>query len=364
MRTSTKSQNTADIKTFGSDEYEDRDSKAVLARSRLADARKLFERRFWKVLPRNERGMRILRWGADHAWLAGPTNPKRSVRRWCRKWAPWLTDGELSQIVAKTEVSNKRWSNDQCAAVLEVSLRISRHLRFRFIGANDDPNYEIRYALKREDAAKRSRKYRAARSTGGKRGRPALKLSEEEKLKRQRTQDAKRARRHRASRKNASRDISNIRTRDGLKRDVESRTNKDFNGRALARVGQQAKDPIGSISGVLSDDQSLARQPDGPDGPIPARAFWDEDPDVTLSRKPNKTRIRSTFRLTRRQREIAAEEGISRDCVQNLFDEFTLFHLSQRTYSTDWDVSWRNWLIHEIEIDEKLGAMNRAWRAA
>ena len=130
---------------------------------------------------------------------------------------------------------------------------------------------------------------------------------------------------------------------------------------ALARVGQQAKNLIGLTSGVPSDDQSLAWQPDGPDGPIPAHAFLDEEP---ISRKLSKTRIRSTFCPTGRQRRIAAEEGISPERIQNLFEAFTCFHLAQRTYSTDWTVSWRNWLIRQIEIDDKLEAMNRAWRAA
>ena len=144
----------------------------LIARGRLSDARKWFAHRGWGVLPQGRRGRRILKWGADHAWIASPDNPKRFVRRWCRRWAPWLKPASLDKLVAATERSNKRWSSDQCAAVLEITVRDRSTLRLRFIGASDDPNYEIRLDLKREKGKERARKFRAAHSTGRPRGRP------------------------------------------------------------------------------------------------------------------------------------------------------------------------------------------------
>jgi hypothetical protein len=187
----------------------DDDKTALLARCRLAEARRWFGHLGWQTLPQSVRGQRILRWGADHAWLASPANPKRSVRRWCRKYQPRLTDADLDELVAYTEHSNKRWNADQCAIVLGVSVTDRTQLNLRHIGANDDPNYEIRLGIESANSAKRSRKYRAKHSTGGKRGRPALQLSEEERLARTRAQAAERQKRCRASRKNASRHISN-----------------------------------------------------------------------------------------------------------------------------------------------------------
>lgn len=141
--------------------------KRLLARGRLSEAKKWFAHRGWAVLPRGNRGQRILEWGCDHAWLAvGATGNdwkrNRSVRNWCRRWDPLLTDAELDQLVARTVTSNKRWSHDQCAAVLEITVRDRQAHGFRFFGANDDPNYEIRHAMKRDKAAARARKYRAA----------------------------------------------------------------------------------------------------------------------------------------------------------------------------------------------------------
>lgn len=183
----------------------------MIALGRLANARKWFAHRGWDVLPDNERGHRILQWGADHAWQAGPKNPKRSVRLWCRRWAgPWLTNTELDQIVRETEERDKRWSGDHSAAVLEIGVRDREHLQLWFFGADDDPNYDHRQELKRAKDAARKRKSRAARSTGRLRGRPSLDLSPEAKAARVREQNAERQRRRRASRKNMSRTLIEI----------------------------------------------------------------------------------------------------------------------------------------------------------
>jgi len=181
-----------------------------MARGRLKEAKKWFAHRGWKNLPRGIRGQRILEWGADQAWLAADTDQKRerSVRNWCRCWKPRIKDTELDQLVARTVTSNKRWSHDECAIVLEVGVRDRADLGFRFIGADDDPSYEIRLAAKAEKHAARSRRYRAAHSTGAKSGRPALQLSEEERLARRRAQGAERAKRLRASRKTPCRHLS------------------------------------------------------------------------------------------------------------------------------------------------------------
>src|ERR1700743_2643260 len=103
-------------------EEESIDQTALIARCRLKEAKKWFVHRGWDVLPQGRRGQRILQWGADHAWLAASKTPQTSVRRWARRWAPWLKPAELNKLVSDTEHSNKRWSADQCAAVLEISV--------------------------------------------------------------------------------------------------------------------------------------------------------------------------------------------------------------------------------------------------
>jgi hypothetical protein len=296
---------------FKSDENLDQN---VLACGRLADARKWFEYRGWKALPKNDRLQPILKWGADHAYLACPTNPSRSVHRWCRKWAPWLTAAELGQIIAYTNTSNKRWAHDQCAAVLDITVRDRQKLGLRFIGANDDPDYEVRLGIKRAKAAGRSRKYRATRSTG-KRGRPKSegpKPWEVAGLSR-RTFYRRKARSTENGTKNASRDIIIDRKRDGISVPHEGRqvaqayrpqlrptayalvslskgksqkipTKKEARkesktvGGHPARSGRQTKDSIGPVSDILPDNQSLAWLPIKPDGLICEADSLDELP--------------------------------------------------------------------------------------
>ena len=56
--------------------------------------------------------------------------------------------------------------------MLGITVRDRSTLRLRFICADDDPNYDLRNAVKREKNAARNRRYRAARATGRKPGRP------------------------------------------------------------------------------------------------------------------------------------------------------------------------------------------------
>ncbi|MBR0934868.1 hypothetical protein [Bradyrhizobium jicamae] len=179
-------------------------TRAIRAAGRLADAKKIFAHRGWDVLPQNIRGQRILAWGADMAFLASPNNPKRSVRNWCRKWAPWLKPAELDKIIAGTGTTNKRWNDDQCAAVLVITVSDRTTLGLRFIGAEDDPDHKVRDDLRREKNAACQRRRRAANSSGSKAGRPTLNLTAEQKKAHVREQTAKRNVRLRARRKNPS----------------------------------------------------------------------------------------------------------------------------------------------------------------
>jgi hypothetical protein len=145
--------------------------EVMRARGRLKNARQWFAHLGWDVLPKTERGRRILQWAADHACLASPTNPERSVRRWCRKWAPWC---DPDRVVDQCQTSNKRWSDDQSATVLGITLSDKQSLGLQFIGASDDPDFDQRRETARIQHVERNRRYRAKKSTGRKRGRPRL----------------------------------------------------------------------------------------------------------------------------------------------------------------------------------------------
>ncbi|MDN4982367.1 hypothetical protein QY049_03905 [Bradyrhizobium sp. WYCCWR 13022] len=190
----------AERENFTNEEPDLTSNAAMRARCILSEMRRLFEHLGWKFLPQTDRGLCILRLGADLAWLAGPSNPELSVRRWCRRYGQAFGP-KLDMIVAATETSNKLWTTDQIATVLGVTADDRAAMGFRQIGACDDPSYEKRAKIKAEKDAERHRRRRAARSTGRKPGRPALKLSQEEKLKRSNSLAAERMRRMRQRRK-------------------------------------------------------------------------------------------------------------------------------------------------------------------
>ncbi|MET4483043.1 hypothetical protein ABIB66_007608 [Bradyrhizobium sp. F1.13.3] len=166
----------------------------VVARGRLKEARIWNGLRGWKIWPKGS----PLGWAADHVYLASPHNWQHHLRRWCARWAPWLTQSELSELISSTAESNKRWTADQCAVALDVTLDDRNRLGFRFIGADDDPNYDRRRDTNQEKTNARARKYRAKNRSGAPRGRPRLQLTAEEMEIRKKEQNAKRAREYRA----------------------------------------------------------------------------------------------------------------------------------------------------------------------
>jgi hypothetical protein len=157
-----------------SDEKDEAAIKRMRARGRIGNLNKLMAVRQWDVLPQGRRGQRILRWACHHVWRAADRNPERSVRNFCRKRAPYLKPAEVDQLVAATaDGCTTWWSNDDSAAVLEVGVCEREANTLWFIGACDDPDYEMRNMVKAAKAMMRARRRRAAKSTGRPRGRPA-----------------------------------------------------------------------------------------------------------------------------------------------------------------------------------------------
>ena len=175
-----------------------RNLNIMKARGRIKKARRWLDHPRRRVRPKSRRGQIILGWVADQARLAYPADPESAVRRLCREFAPRLTEAAIDELIVASETSNKTWSNDQCAVTLGISFDDNLEIGFRFIGCNDDPNYDRR--REREDAmsAVYSRRYRAKNGASTKRGRPRLDLSEADKEVR-RALDAERKRLSRAA---------------------------------------------------------------------------------------------------------------------------------------------------------------------
>jgi hypothetical protein len=79
-----------------------------------------------------------------------------------------------------------------------------------------------------------------------------------------------------------------------------------------------------------------------------------------LEEPKRRTRIRSTYRPTRRQREIAAEHGITAERLDNLFAAFTHSHQATRSYAVDWDAMWRDYVAKSVAIDARMNRRTTA----
>jgi hypothetical protein len=141
-------------------------------RGRLKEARHEFARRGWKVLPQGIRGQRILALCACLAWDGYPRNPEAAVRRVVDDLAPYLTELDVIRLISETRVANRRFSNDQCAAILELSVIDCLNQRYRWLGCDDDPDFMVRLEARRERNAACQRRRRAAKRSGRPRGRP------------------------------------------------------------------------------------------------------------------------------------------------------------------------------------------------
>jgi hypothetical protein len=285
--------------------------------------------------------------------MASPANPIRSVRRWCRKWAPGLTTKQLNEIVERTKTSNKRWSHDQSAAVLEVSLDDNIALRFRFIGAHDDPDYVRRRVIQRAKDADRKRLDRAKNRTGAKRGRPAHDLSPDDKLVRSNAQAAERMRRHRALRKNASGHLIDIGNRTEF-----SVTHLPSKPETLSSQDRRKPAPIPSKTALIEWKDTRFREPTPNQGISEEEATlnaWCGHMDL---KRGHKTPMTERMIMRKVHRDIANELGLKNNRLR--FDIFKSWHTAKGIWSQDWTETWRNWCVDDVRREAEWGRKERA----
>jgi hypothetical protein len=336
------------------------ETAALIARCRLKEAKKWFAHRGWEVLPQGERGQRILQWGADQAWLAAPGNPQTSVRRWCRKWAPRLTVTELNRLVVDTEHSNKRWSSDQCAAVLEISITDRTNLKLWHLGANDDPHYEVRLDNQRAKSAERSRRYRAARSTGAKRGRPNGAKPWEARGISKRTYYRRKARGEtQVGTENASRPIIDIDTVTELESHRETSGVASEPQSIQIDTGNQRKLASHHSKTVIGRKDARCRESTGLN-------IYEEDHVLNAQIGEiertigHKSRMSPGMPMRRIHRDIARETG--RDNAKHHFETFINHNLANGRWSRDWTEAWRNWCLKSLAFDDENEARRRKAR--
>lgn len=98
---------------------------------RRAELVRLFESRFGKVLPDDDSGSEDVCLFADHCGM----NREHILQAFCRSYAPWLTAGEISEILAQRRVAS--WAADDLGRKLGLRDAERTTLKIRTIGAID-----------------------------------------------------------------------------------------------------------------------------------------------------------------------------------------------------------------------------------
>lgn len=170
-------------------------ARAMVARMRLKQAARWFAKAKGTV-----KSQAIIRWLACQAWLSTSRNQPATVRAVLTRHAPDLDRDEINAVIKHTRGHITRWTSDQCAEILQISVWDREVLQLWHLGAVDDYDYAIRTQLRARKSALRVAKFRAKNPSPRPRGRPPKRITRAQKdklLKRKRKMEANRAKRYR-----------------------------------------------------------------------------------------------------------------------------------------------------------------------
>lgn len=171
-------------------------ARAMIARLRLKQATRWFAKKGKETV----RSQSVIRWIACQAWLSASRNPPATVRAVLTRLAPTLSSNEIQDLTEHTKGNISRWTSDQCAEILQISVWDREALQLWHLGAIDDYDYAIRSKLRAQKSALRVAKFRAKIISPRPRGRPRKTLTTaqiDKMLKRKRKMTANRVKRHR-----------------------------------------------------------------------------------------------------------------------------------------------------------------------
>ena len=171
-------------------------ARAMIARLRLKQATRWFAKKGKETV----RSQSVIRWISCQAWLSASRNPPATVRAVLTRLAPTLSSNDIQDLIEHTKGNISRWTSDQCAEVLQISVWDREALQLWHLGAIDDYDYAIRGQLRAQKSALRVAKFRAKNTSPRRRGRPRKDLTKAQRdklLKRTRKLEANRAKRYR-----------------------------------------------------------------------------------------------------------------------------------------------------------------------
>lgn len=109
----------------------------------------------------------------------------------------------------------------------------------------------------------------------------------------------------------------------------------------------------GSTPGTLRDDS----------GSTPAEVKLSEE-KRSAREHSRKTPLPDDFTLTDARRVYAAKKGITPDAVDDLFEHFREWHTQNGSKWSDWDATWRTWVLREIKMHPPVpGPGDGGWDA-
>lgn len=119
-----------------------------MASLRLRELHRLFAARYGPTLPDDDAGRDDIEIVAHHlAWLPG--NTRTRIDSWIALYAPWMGIDERGMLIDRVTTGRKRWSADELARLLGLTMKERTKLAIRTIGAIDMSKRE-RIKLRKE----------------------------------------------------------------------------------------------------------------------------------------------------------------------------------------------------------------------
>jgi hypothetical protein len=128
-----------------------RASPCQIAALRLNDLARLFRARYGVTLPNDDAGRDDMAVALNH--IASLAHPRGRMLKWMEVWAPWVTAGEQSKLIADAITAQQHWTADQLAWRMRLTFEDRTALGLTTIGAIDMP--------KRERTKRRKRLHKA-----------------------------------------------------------------------------------------------------------------------------------------------------------------------------------------------------------
>jgi hypothetical protein len=121
---------------------------------RIGDLERLFQHRYGSILPGDDSGRDDLQIVVEHLWFMA--YPQERIATWSSRWAPWMPEHDLAQIVDDAGAHPRRLSAQQLGERLALTYAERKALKITTIRCVDKTQAEVA-ALQKEEKRHRDR---------------------------------------------------------------------------------------------------------------------------------------------------------------------------------------------------------------